>query len=178
MTAAGGDLDDDKLWERVVAGDEAAFRVVYMRYKDGLYRAARRRLSDPSDVEVALQEAMANAWKYRATYEGPGNLRAWLMTILDNVCVDIGGRRSRDRASLDSPDKLGTVAGREEYLRAVREMLDQLPEDEQKMIILRDVEGLSVAEVREQMGLNRTQYDRLRTRSRISVARLLGYDQR
>src|SRR5258705_11044373 len=57
-----------------------------------------RMLGSIDDAEDAVQEAMANAWRGRATYHRDVSVRAWLYRIATNASLDAIARRKRGRA--------------------------------------------------------------------------------
>ncbi len=56
-------LSDEALAERVRAGDERAFEVLYRRYQDRLHRYCGSILRQPEDAEEALQSTMLAAFR-------------------------------------------------------------------------------------------------------------------
>src|SRR3954452_14887214 len=80
-----------------------------------LIARARRVLGDPALAEEAAQEALVRAWRSCATFDPAGApVRAWLLTIVHHVAVDMARARARrPPVSGASPDHEPThrVAG-------------------------------------------------------------------
>jgi RNA polymerase sigma-70 factor (ECF subfamily) len=126
-----------------------------------------------SDVDDALQETFLEAFRdlERFRYEKPGGFLSWLSRIADHVIADAArfhGRQKR-RADLvrfrsvgtpDGPDPVDSetpsrLLAEKESLEALIRKLDSLPEDYRRAILLAKVEGLSNAEMAEQLGRSR-----------------------
>ena len=165
------------LLARVEQGDEDAFTALFDKYQKRLalliyYKLSRemRRLADAEDV---LQETFLEAFRdiKRFRYEKPGGFLSWLSKIADHVIADAArfhGRQKR-RAEIVRFRSVGTPDGPEpvdsatpsrllaekESLQALIQKLDSLPEDYRRAILLAKVEGLSNAEMAEQLGRSR-----------------------
>jgi RNA polymerase sigma-70 factor (ECF subfamily) len=87
------------LVERIQAGDDEAFAVLYLRYFDRVYAYARVILNDRHGAEDIAQQVFAKAIEALPRYRArEGKLfRAWLFTIARNAAVDELERRARSR---------------------------------------------------------------------------------
>jgi RNA polymerase sigma-70 factor (ECF subfamily) len=175
-TAPGLDcerLDDVALARRFAARDPAAVRVVTGRNNQRLFRAAWSILKSRSDAEDAVQSAYLRALAAAAEFEGRSSLSTWLTRIVINEAL--GRRRAAKRrlANLDGGsvaildeyrDKLmrgsTTTTGlpdaslaREQIRRMLEEAIGRLPESFRLVFVLREVEGLSVEEAAEALGV-------------------------
>jgi len=165
------------LLARVEQGDEYAFTALFEKYQKRLalliyYKLSRemRRLADAEDV---LQETFLEAFRdiKHFRYEKPGGFLSWLSKIADHVIADAArfhGRQKR-RAEFVRFRSVGTPDGPEpvdsatpsrllaekESLQALIQKLDSLPDDYRRAILLAKVEGLSNAEMAEQLGRSR-----------------------
>src|SRR3954462_1881097 len=75
---------------------EAGLRAADAEYRTRLIARARRVLGDPALAEEAAQEALLRAWRSSATFDPPGGpVRAWLLTIVHHVAVDMARARAR-----------------------------------------------------------------------------------
>jgi DNA-directed RNA polymerase specialized sigma24 family protein len=86
-------LGDERLAQRVGAGDERAFAVVYERYHQMLYRYCRSILRDDADAQDALQSTFAAAFAALRTGQRDAPMRPWLFRIAHNESVSVVRRR-------------------------------------------------------------------------------------
>lgn len=68
-------------------GDKAAFIKLLETSKVTMYNVASRMLSDKHDIEDALQETVANAWKGIRKLKSDEFFKTWLIRILINECL-------------------------------------------------------------------------------------------
>jgi RNA polymerase sigma-70 factor (ECF subfamily) len=144
------------LVEHAIAGDVDAFGELYQRHLDAIYRYVYFRVGDADDAEDLTEQVFLKAWEALPGYKQCGNpFTSWLYRIAHNVTVD-HHRRWKPVASTPlleegawqskEPAVLRQIIEAEEAAtlsRAIR----RLSEDQQQVIVLRFVEGLSHAEV-------------------------------
>ena len=124
-----------------------------------LRRYARALLrNNRADAEDLVQEALTRAIARSDTFKAGTNLRAWLFTILHNVHVNqVRSKAARpDEVDVDAVEsKLVTPARQEERveLREMMRALDELPEEQRKVLLLVALEGLKYEEVAEMLGV-------------------------
>ncbi len=162
MSTADVEPSDDALVRAARLGDESAFGVIVDRYGPGMYRYALRQVggSDADAAEVT-QEAFISAWRSLDSYEGRSSLRTWLFRLVHRRAVDLQRHRRPtpiDDALLsrvvlpaaDNPlqDLLDT-----ELLEALQAALDELPWHQRATWLLREMEGLSYAEISETLAM-------------------------
>jgi RNA polymerase sigma-70 factor, ECF subfamily len=175
MTAAAGfdyeTLDDLALARRLGARDPGAVRLITARNNQRLFRTAWSILKSRSDAEDAVQSAYLRAFAAIGDYEGRSSLSTWLTRIVINEALGRKRAAKRRLANLDGGsvtvldeyrDKLmrgsttilpdGSVA-REQIRRMLEESIGRLPEPFRLVFVLRDVEGLSVEEAAEALGI-------------------------
>lgn len=96
--AAGADpTTDDELIGRVLAGDEAAFGVLYDRYFNRVYRFVGRRLNNRADVEDTVQEVFIAVFSALDSYRGDAPFGAWVLGVSRRT---IAGRFKRKRHTM------------------------------------------------------------------------------
>lgn len=128
-------------------------------HADAAYRVAYGILRDRGLAEDVVQETMVKAWESLDGFRGESSLRTWVLRIAHNTSVS-ALRRRRDLATApeDLPDEPGRddtsarAAGRE-GLTALRDALDQLDELSRSVVVLREVEGLSYAQIAEALDI-------------------------
>lgn len=147
--------------ERAISGDALAFEQIVVRTERRVLTLALRLLGTIEDAQDAAQEVFLRAFRFlhRADVRKP--IEPWLVGITVNVCRDIG-RKKRQRSlmltALDkTPEHMGDPqqhAGlaMEQQKQALHRVLRTLPEKERTALVLRDLEGLSTAEVAAILG--------------------------
>lgn len=162
-----GDFD---LVQRAIARDGDAFRFIMQRYNQRLYRLARSILRNDAEAEDAVQEAYVRAFTHLDSFRGDSSLATWLSRITINEAL---GRLRTQRPTVDiatfeaqrtpaeiiqfpltskSDDPERTMAQRQ-LLQLVEQATDNLPEVYRIVFITRVIEGLSVEDTAEILGL-------------------------
>jgi RNA polymerase sigma-70 factor (ECF subfamily) len=156
---------------------EASFRRLALSHLDLLYGAALRATGRPDRAEDLVQETYRIAFDHWRTLREPAACRAWLLRILHNAHVDELRRTRRlvpiegdawdvpDPRALADPERSALANLTLERLDAV---LAQLPSEARWLFWLREIEGLSYAELGEvfsvPLGTIRSRLARLRMR--------------
>ncbi len=100
---------DAELLARYAAGEEAAFREIVSRYKNGLYAFLRRFLNRQDLVEDVFQETFLQLFTSSDSFDTTRPLRPWLFTIAANKAKD-ALRKQRRTAAIP----IGTIAEAQE----------------------------------------------------------------
>src|SRR3972149_4397335 len=101
--------NDDELLTHFVEGDEAAFREIVSRYKNGLYAFLRQFLNRHDLVEDVFQETFLQVFTSRDSFDVNRPLRPWLFTIAANKAKDALRKWQRTAAV-----PIGTIADAQE----------------------------------------------------------------
>jgi RNA polymerase sigma factor (sigma-70 family) len=138
------------LRSRAARGDATAFAAVYERHHQALYRYCRSILRHEEDAQDALQNTFARAFAALQDEQRDFELRPWLFRIAHNEAISIL-RRRRETAELgdlagDDTEMEERVSEREE-LRVLRHDLADLPDRQRCALVLRELNGLSHAEI-------------------------------
>jgi RNA polymerase sigma-70 factor (ECF subfamily) len=177
-------VEDLSLALQAAEGSDDAFAVIVERYSRLVYNVALRSVSSPEDAADIAQETFLKAWRSIASFRGDCALSTWLCRIALNCCCDHARAAKRHRVVsltvqedeeeskvLDIPDTDVTAMPEEELTRqteiaAVRDAIDSLPEEMKTIITLRDISGLSYAEIadilRLEMGTVKSRINRAR----------------
>lgn len=169
------------LLERAQAGDSQAAGELLMRYEGPLLRYSQRMCGHPQDAEDVLQDSLLSAVRNLDGFRGDAKLSTWLFTIVRSYCLKKRRRGKfapRHVQSLTEapaiPDGAAepesTLAGRE-VQAAIGEAIQALSEDNREIVLLRDVEGLSAAEVADVLGMGVGQVKSRLHRARVAVRR-------
>ena len=144
---------DRELVERAAAGDLDAFAELVRAYEHRVASVLYRLLDDRRDVEEATQDVFVQAWRNLHRFRGRAQLFTWLYRIAVNEALMRRRRKRHDTQELD--ERLAAAPGPEPGLQdlLVRE-LAALPFEYRAAVVLRDVEGLTNAEVAEALGIS------------------------
>ena len=166
------------LVERSKKGDQEAFSLLFHKYQRRLAVLVYYKMSEDlrarMEVDDVLQEVLLAATQSldRFVYRSPGSFVAWLSRIADHVVVDAARRENRTKrraeellrfrsdSNPNGPDPVDTntpsrVFARQESMHRLFRQLDALPPDYREMLLLAKFEGLTTAEISEQLGKSR-----------------------
>ena len=161
-------LDDRELVQRTQDGDQDAYRVLVERYQGRIFAVAYGLLHNREDAREVTQEAFIKAFRNLSGFRRDSSFYTWLYRITVNLGIDFRRRayRNRETGNLDetrlSPDvsaptsprpmgNPGRSLERKELRERIRAAIDQLPDEQKTVIILREVEGFSYKEIAETM---------------------------
>jgi len=184
---------DDQLLERARSGDREALEQLLERHQAKVYRFGMKMCRNREDAEDVLQESLLTMARGVRDFRGASSISTWLFTIARSFCIK-KRRKSRfappELHSLDGePGReaarvADTAKSAEEVLagRQVDEALEQaigaLDPKYREVLVLRDVEGLTAAEVAAVLGIReqavKSRLHRARLAVRAQVVGLLG----
>ncbi|MGE5565342.1 MAG: RNA polymerase sigma factor [Parcubacteria group bacterium] len=160
-------LPEADLVRRAKAGEGEAFRAIMQRCNQRLFRTARAVLRDEAEAEDVVQEVYVRAFSRLADFRGESAILTWLTRIALNEArgrlrkrkptVDVSELSNRETAQvIQLPGAANPEAdvARNEIRRILEVAVDDLPEIFRTVFILRDVEGCSIEETAENLGLN------------------------
>jgi RNA polymerase sigma-70 factor (ECF subfamily) len=160
--ALSGDL---MLVQRALARDAGAFRTIIKTYNQRLYRIARGILRNDAEAEDVVQEAYVRAFANLATFRGDSSLATWLSRIVINEALGRLRKRRRTVAMPENPeaqiirfplnpsdDPERTMAQRQ-ILALVERATDSLPDIYRMVFVARVIEGLSMEETADLLGV-------------------------
>jgi RNA polymerase sigma-70 factor (ECF subfamily) len=98
------------------AGDRSAFDQLVEPYRGELQAHCYRMLGSLQDAEDALQDALLNAWRGLAGFEGRSSLRSWLYKVATNSCLSVIRKPARRVLPIDLGPAADPDAGLPERL--------------------------------------------------------------
>jgi RNA polymerase sigma-70 factor (ECF subfamily) len=160
---------------RARKGDHEAFRVLVERYQGRAYRLALRILRSEEAARDAVQEAFVKAYTSLSRFEERSSFFTWLYRLVTNQCIDMRRREHPERrVELREDDSLEDAAlrvapevegalpelpegalERQELREQLAAAIGELPEPARATLLLREVDGLSYAEIAEAQGIPR-----------------------
>lgn len=155
------DVDDRALVRAAALGDRAAFEAIVTRHGPSLTRYARRATPDRGQAEDLVQESLVAAWRSLDRFDGRSALRTWLFGILTHKIASARRRRSAVPVDDDVLDRPETgwrsdpehAASNTELRAALDAALRSLPDQQRRVWVLVEVEGLSQPEVAQVLRL-------------------------
>jgi RNA polymerase sigma factor (sigma-70 family) len=144
-------VSDDRLTRRAVGGDEGAFAAIFRRYHQSLYRYCLTIVGNPQDAQDALQNTMIKVMRALPGEERQIELKPWLYRIAHNEAIDLL-RRRRETTQLDVEQVapgygLSENAATRERLRRLLTDLQELPERQREVLVMREMSGLDFDEI-------------------------------
>lgn len=160
-------MSDGEALRRVRAGEREAFRVLVERYQGRAYRLALRMLRSEEAARDAVQEAFVKAYRALPRFQGRSRFYTWFYRLVVNQCLDARRRDRSDRhvpfeeagvphgegPAAAAPELHGRPQGpaadamRKELRERIAAAVEALPESSRETFLLREVDGLSYAEI-------------------------------
>ena len=162
-------MDEVALIRLAVQGDMDSYNRLVLAYQDMVYAQAYHIMGEPEAAEDATQVAFISAYRKLRSYRG-GSFKAWLLRIVTNACYDELRRRKRrpttplepldeDNEEIESPRWLADPAEspeesaeRSELSNAIRNCLNELPDEFRAVVVLVDIQGFDYREASEVIG--------------------------
>ncbi len=146
---------DEQLMAAFKGGIAEAFTTLFARYKQPLFGFFLRRVADPSQAEELTQETFLAVLRATSRYEASALVRTWLYAIGLKI-LQAHRRKATFRAMFQGEQPAGREPAIENGLDArllVREAVGKLDPMDREVLLLREFEGLSYAEIAELLHL-------------------------
>ena len=190
---------DIELVQRAKAGDLDAFEMLTTRHEQRVYSLAMRMLRQEQDAEDVTQQTFLSALQNLDGFRGEASFSTWLLRIashaalklirkrkvLEMVSLEAATEESEDFDYIPHPEFIADwrqspeqLVEKHEIQRLLDEALARLDEKHRLVFLLRDVEGLSIRETAETLGLSeantKVRLLRARLQLREELTRALG----
>ena len=171
IATAGTEASDCALVDAVRHGDDAAFEQLYRRYQPRIAGFVRSMLHDEARAEDVSQEAFLSALRRMRANDAEINFKPWIYQIARNAAIDSyrrnshavevsmdadNGLRASDRLRLvgidGGPD---TAVVTKERLNHLQSAFDELSDVHTKVLVMRELEGMSYREIGDKLDLTR-----------------------
>ena len=141
-----------------------------------LQRVALRLLGNAEDAEDMVQEVYMKLWSKRDALPDVQDVEAYCVTLTKNMCIDRLRIAEADKADVDevptmlvATDDVEAQVERHDAVEQVKQIIETLPEHQQQVITLRDMEDCSFEEIAEQTGLTAVNVRMLLSRARKTI---------
>jgi RNA polymerase sigma-70 factor (ECF subfamily) len=178
-----GRLSDEEIVAGVLDGHTALFEILMRRHNERLYRAARAILRNDSEAEDVMQQAYVNAYAHLRQFHGRAQFSTWLTRIAVNEAL-ARARRNRHYECMDEdtlnvesfmnrvePSNPERQAAAGELRMVLERAIDRLADGAREVFMLREVEGMSTAEVAAALDVSEDVVKTRLSRARAAIRR-------
>lgn len=149
---------DRQLLDLAADGDETAFRILYDRHRDAVYRFAWALTRSEADAEEIVQDGFLTLIRKARLFRAEAaSLRTWLLGITRNLCYRRRGRdappENAETEAVSRDPGIEAALIRDQTAEAVRCAVLLLPEPQREAILLFEFEELSLAETAAVLGI-------------------------
>ncbi|MBW2574224.1 MAG: sigma-70 family RNA polymerase sigma factor [Deltaproteobacteria bacterium] len=193
-----GSSDQDAALVRAIqAGDMAAFDQMVVKHKDKLFNMVYWFLGDYQEANDCSQEIFIKVFKSIKKFRSESSFSTWLYRIAINTCknrlkssayrwkkktVPLENPESSEDGSLsykiqnNSPSPANELE-KKERLMMIQKAINALPQEQNRVIVLRDIQGLSYQEISDITGLNLGTVKSRLARARLELRNKLNRTQ-
>ncbi len=188
-------LLDEAVLRRVLNGEKEAYEAIMRRYNQRLFRIARTFIRDEDEIEDVVQEAYIKAYEQLNRFEFRSRFSTWLVRILINEAL--AHVKQRRRFTTLSPDPWrksdikqtierqatdhvtpAEIVMNAELKEILEKAVDALPEKYRLVYMMREIEGMSVAETSECLAISEANVKvRVNRAKEMLRERISGYYQ-
>ncbi|HNN93464.1 RNA polymerase sigma factor [Haliangium sp. UPWRP_2] len=177
----------ESLMLRFRSGDVRAFEILLQRHRQSIYEFVLRSVGtyNTAQAEDLTQETFLRVVKQAGSYEPRSKFTTWLFTLARNLCIDASRRRKHRKAqSLDAPDEEGhslldrtsdggmpvdRQAVSTELRARMERAIEELPEDQREVFLMRESADLSFKEIADVIGISE---NTVKSRMRYALEKL------
>jgi RNA polymerase sigma-70 factor (ECF subfamily) len=167
MSAVSANREEDvELLQAVLDGDTTAYRGLVEKYQGRVYSVVYGMVRNREDAKDITQDAFVKAYNNLGSFRLEASFYTWIYRIASNLAIDFLRKQKRHGATEfdeqiatrdgdgsmidahheDSPRK--TLQRKRLYAR-IMDAVEQLPDDQKQVILLRELEGMSYKEIAE-----------------------------
>lgn len=187
-------MDEEALIRKAASGDEDAFAALMEAHQGKVYGLILRLTGSVDDALELSQETFFNAWRGLPNFHFESRFSTWLYRLASNVTIDFLRKEKRRRSVnvtslsteeddaqrlLDIPDDRFTphqATERRELQDTVRRGIDCLSEEHRQILLLRELGGLSYAEIAQKLNLEEGTVKSRIARARSALKGILAQD--
>ena len=161
---------DAEMLRAVLAGDATAYRGLVEKYQGRVYSLIYGMVRNREDARDLTQEAFVKAYRSLETFRLEAGFYTWMYRIAMNLAIDFVRKRKRrevvgfdetiaqrdddgDIAEVHHEEGPGRALERKQTLARIMDAMEELPEDQRQVVLLRELEGLSYKEIADVMGI-------------------------
>lgn len=176
------------LLARAKKGEIAAFESLMTAYENRIYSLALRSTGSEQDAADITQEVFLRAWKNLDSFRGDSSLSTWLYRVTSNLCVDFARKKAAEGmpTSIDDEESPAAdladasrmaqpeaAAENSELREELQFALAQLSEEHRRVVLLRDVAGMTYTDIARTLGLEEGTVKSRLARARAGLRKIL-----
>lgn len=166
--------DERLLIQRVKAGDQKAFEVIFSRYVNRVYRQAFKLVGNEADAEDVVQEVFLLVYRKAQSFLGKSEFSTWLYRLTANAALTKLRQRKREkevsldeylpkfrkdghhlvRPVVDWTQDIDKFVAIKEYSQIIKEAMEQLSPMDKAAVMMSDMEEMSNPEISETLGIS------------------------
>jgi RNA polymerase sigma-70 factor (ECF subfamily) len=139
-------VDDRKIVERVLNGDPEAFNLLVRQWEKPIYNFILRMVGDRDEAMDLCQDSFMKAYRELDTLKDRDRFSAWLYRIAHNTCFS-KFRKDHGKTFVELEPETGSLKSSIELRLAVEKALQQLPEDQREVVVLKIFQDLKFDEI-------------------------------
>jgi len=164
---------DEEIVERVLHGEKDAYDLIMRKYNQRLFRIVRSYIVNEDEIEDVIQETYIKAYEQMPRFEKRSRFSTWLIRIaINEALARLKAGKRFPSVGYDHADEAGVVADlpvqlhnletpmgklmNTELKEILEKAVDHLPEKYRTVFMMREVEGMSVAETSESLEITQT----------------------
>jgi RNA polymerase sigma-70 factor, ECF subfamily len=177
---------DEKLVERCLQGDDAAWESIVTTYSRRIYNLSYRYMNRRAEAEDMTQEIFIKVYQNLKSYRADsGSFQSWILKVGRNLIIDhyrqarryqqVGGSEELEALNLkdDTVPNPHRAAEQTEAAKFLMEGLQSLPPELKEAVVLRDLEGMPYQEMADLLGIPEGTVKSRINRGRLELAKLL-----
>jgi RNA polymerase sigma factor (sigma-70 family) len=143
---------DEVLISDILKGEADASGELYSRYYQKVYQKCLTLVKDPDEAFDLAEEALIKALNSLKSFRGDASFSTWLYIITHRHCLEFLRKKSKSHLVPLNPaqtdtygsDRSDDSAAQHETEKIIMALVDKLPEDEKKLLLLKYSEGESI----------------------------------
>ena len=149
-------------------------RTTVLPLSDKRFRLALRITMNRAEAEDVVQDTLLKVWEHREEWEQINNLEAFAIATCRNRALDVMKRAGRNTEKLDEMAHFSSQTPQEqleadEQISLVNRLMDDLPEVQRTIMLLRDIEGKTYQEIAQTLDISETQVKVYLHRARTKI---------
>ncbi len=181
-------MTDSQIIKEIQKNNNLAFRKLINKYKQLVYNTAFRLVNNTSDAEDIFQDVFLEIFRSCQYVQNEDDLTMWIYKISYNKSISYLRKKNPAKANNESSDSFGQNMERQEFIEKLTpakllehkeniatlyRLIDQLPDNQKKVLLLHKFEGLSQKQICEQLNISIDSVESLIYRAKKNLKRKL-----